>query len=857
MYAQNTNLKSSKLKLDDNSLVQAIRVMMLGAVLAAPITYIFAAPAQSTQPYAIAAGQLGDVLADFAMQSHVALSFDPKLTQGLLSSGLQGAYNVQQGFLTLLAGTNLQLVQHEDASWSIREKTPDQPQAIVQLATIQLKARSEAIRPSTQTASDVAELPVISLSARPQTARTEGSQRYTTPKVTTGKFEQSLRETPQSMSVMTRKQLDDQNISNLKEAMTQATGVTVTSNGAFAETGYQMRGYQATQQQDGLSVGANDSYSIAPARDMEIYDRIEILRGPAGLLEGNGDPSGVINMVRRRPTAEPEGFVNLSYGSWNNMRVSVGANDRLTADGRIRGRAILTHQQKDFFYDSAEEHRNSAYAIVEADVGEHTLVTSSINYSQSDSVPFYGWPPRGGDFSRKDFFGADWNKTKVPNAFEARFDIEHALNDAWKVKFASIYQDQQLKSQMAIATTPNAQTQRTSYYGYKKDSRQVLYGGELSIAGKFELFDREHDLIFGGTWSRSDQKIGSSTSYDNPDRSEYWNSDFLMHPRVDPNDIPDPNLNKTQTEVQKSSLYGAVKYKLLDDLTLTLGGRFSNYDEKSRGIGAQNSSDWEKSAAKASMEFTPYAGLVWNFSKDMSWYVSYTDIFSPQTQKEWTGATVKPRVGWQVETGVKAEFFDGDLQSTLAVFRLRDENRATVDRDPSHYPNPHCQGDPLDIATLGCSIAGGENQTQGVELELVGKLTEQWDLIMSYIYTDSEVIRSNSTSSWDYAVGSNFSPSTPKHAVKLWSTYNFNNGWNVGGGLNAQSHLYDSTTNQRNAGFSVFNAHIGYKVNPQLDVALNINNLFDKHYFASMGYAANRWMYGEPRNFMLSLRSTF
>lgn len=704
---------------------------------------------------------------------------------------------------------------------------------------------------------DRVQLPTITLTATQDSTRTEGTQAYTTRKVSTGKFEQSLRETPQSISVMTRQQLDDQNISNLKEAMTQATGVTVTTNGAFAETGYNIRGYRAIQQQDGLSVGSDDSYTLAPARDMEMYDRVEILRGPAGLLEGNGDPSGIINMIRRRPTAEAEGFVNLSYGSWNNKRVSVGANNRLNEAGSVRGRVILTHQDKDFFYDHANENRSSAYAIVEADLTDKTMLTSSINYSQSESVPFYGWPPHGGGFSRKDYFGADWNKTKVPNAFEGRLDLEHSFENDWKVKLSTIYLNQDLKAQMAIATTPNFETQKTSYYGYKKESEQSLYGGELSVSGKFNLLNQEHDLILGGTWSNSNHQVGTATSYDNPNRPDDWNSGDLRHPLVRPDAIPDPNLDKTEKQVVKSSLYGALKYKLHDDLILTMGGRFSNYEEKSRGIGSNNSSDWEKSAAKVTMEFTPYAGLVWNFSKDLSWYASYTDIFSPQTEQDWQGNTLKPRVGWQVETGIKGEFYDGNLQSSLSIFRLRDQNKATLDRNPEHYPNRYCEGDGINPATFGCSVAGGENQTEGVELELVGKVTDQWNVMASYVFTDAQVLKTNSTAWWDYAVGSNFAAYTPRHAFKLWSTYNFNRGLSIGGGLNAQSSLEDSTTGQHNPGFTVFNAHVAYKVNPQIDLSLNLNNLFDKSYFAGMGYAANRWMYGEPRNYMFTLRARY
>lgn len=706
-------------------------------------------------------------------------------------------------------------------------------------------------------ASDRVQLPSITLTAHKDATRSEGSDIYTTAKASTGKFEQSLRETPQSISVMTRKQLDDQNISTLKDAMTQATGVTVTTNGAFAETGYLMRGYRANQQQDGLSVGADDSYSIAPARDMEMYDRVEVLRGPAGLLEGNGDPSGVINMVRRRPTADAEAFVNLSYGSWNNKRVSVGANNGLNAEGSIRGRVILTHQDKDFYYDHANENRSSAYAIVEADLSDRTMLTTSVNYSQAETTPFYGWPPHGGGFSRKDYFGADWNKTKTPNAFEGRLDLEHTFENDWKVKLATIYLDQKLKSQMAIATTPDFETQKTAYYGYKKDHHHVLYGGELSLSGQFSLFDQVHDLILGATWSNSHNKTGTASSYDNPDRPDYWGEDDLRHPQVRPDAIPDPNLNKTEKELVKSSVYGALKYKLMDDLIFTVGGRFSNYEEKSRGIGLDNQSDWEKNANKVSMEFTPYAGLVWNFSRDFSWYASYTDIFSPQTEQDWQGNTLKPRLGWQIETGIKGELFDGRLQSSLAVFRLRDQNKATLDRNPEHYPNKYCQGDGINPDTFGCSVAGGENQTQGVELELVGQLTDRWNIITSYVYTDAEVIKTNSTAWWDYAVGANFAAYTPRHAFKLWSTYAFDRGLSLGVGLNAQSNLYDSTTGQRNGGYTVANAHIGYKVNSNVDLSLNLNNIFDKSYFEGMGYAANRWMYGEPRNYMLSLRMRY
>ncbi|GAA5013530.1 TonB-dependent receptor [Acinetobacter puyangensis] len=805
--------------------------------------------------YQIPATTLAQALSQFALQSNVTISMNSDQLQNIKNQGLSGSYTLEQGFAEILKNTNFQIQKSGSGYVLVEKQKQHQPQArdMGQLKDIDVIASGN--RGDIASDGDTVQLPMITVVAENIT-KTEGTNSYTTRATTTGKFEQPIREIPQSISVMTRKQLDDQNITNLKEAMLQATGVTVTSNGAFAQTGYQMRGYTALQQQDGMSVGAGDSYTISPTRDMEIYDRIEVLRGPTGLLEGSGDPSGVINMVRRRPSTQPEGFVNLSYGSWNNKRVSVGVGNALNSSGTLRGRMILTHQDKDFFYDHAEENRDTAYAIVEADLTDKTLLTVAANYSQMDSIPFYGWPPHGGGFSRKNYLGASWNKTKVPQQLESLIDLSHEFSNGWKIKSSTVYQKNELDTQMGLATTPNASTGLTSYYGYKEKSKNDFIGTELNLIGDFDLFNRTHQFVLGANWNQAVENTGGSSNYDNDDRSSWWDSDSFINPHISADDIPSPDLNRTKTETTKSGIYAVVKYKLLDPLTLIAGGRWSNYDAKSRGIGLLNASDWEKSTAQADMEFTPYGGLVWNLTEHFTWYASYTDIFSPQTAKDWQGIILNPRVGWQVETGIKGEFFDGQLNSALSIFRIRDKNRATNDMNPAHYPNNYCSGD--GISSYGCSIASGLQQTQGIELELVGKLTDQWHVISSYVYTDAEVLETNSTSQWDYKVGENFAPRTPKHAFKLWTTYDFSNEkLTVGGGLNAQSSLDDSQGNLHNPGFAVFSLQAGYKINPDLNISLNVNNIFDTNYFVGMGYAANRWMYGEPRNFMLTLRAKY
>ena len=202
-----------------------------------------------------------------------------------------------------------------------------------------------------------------------------------------------------------------------------------------------------------------------------------------------------------------------------------------------------------------------------------------------------------------------------------------------------------------------------------------------------------------------------------------------------------------------------------------------------------------------------------------------------------------PRIGWQAEAGVKGAFYDGRLNAAMSYFRIRDTNRAMSDPDNQFG----CNGGP-------CSIAGGLQQTQGWDLEVNGRVTPNWDMSASYVYMNAEVLQATSQA----AIGTNFAPRTPKQMLRLWNTYRFGqSGWQIGGGANIRSTLEDRPNKLRNPGVAVFNALVGYQINHKLQLTLNINNLFDRKYFEGMGYRANRWFYGEPRSFMLTLRGTY
>lgn len=772
----------------------------------------------------------------FSEQSSQQVLFDDELVAGRNAPALQGRYTPQEALERLTAGTGLRVISSRDGVFTLR-------------------------RPPPQSRTEQTLAPVVVSSRALRDGVTEGSGSYTAVTPTTGatRLGLTLRETPQSITVMTRERLDDQNITDLTEAMGQAPGVAVTTRGAYADTGYGIRGYAASLQRDGVSVGAEESYTLLPSVDLEVYDRIEIIRGPSGLLEGSGGSmGGVINLVRKRPRAEFGGTASVGLGSWNYVRTSASLNGALNASGSVRGRAVVVNHGQEFAWSTAQAHRNLVYGIVEADLTPRTLLTISASDGRADRNPFYGLPPNGGGFPRDFYAGAAWNKVQVRRNFDGMAELAHELDNGWKLRGIAVYRRGESDGQMAMTSNLNWQTQRAArVFGYRFQREDENTGVEFQVSGPFEALGRRHQIAAGALWGEVRSNVGGA--------SHAWDDVDISNPAnlpVDIRDFASVDDRRTETVTTQSALFGVARLKLLDPLSLVLGGRFSNYEQKSRGRGLLDSSDWKTSEARTRYQFTPYGGLVWDFAPNLSWYASYVDIFVPQTAKDWQQRTLDPRNGWQVETGIKGEFFDGRLNASLAVYRLRDRNRAMTDPDPAHML---CGAN----ADGFCSIAAGLQQSQGWELELTGNPTPNWNIAASYTRQDSRVLKTADQAT----IGKRFYNGAAPHMFRLWTTYRFDEqllggalgGWQVGGGIVAQSaqEQIDSFNNVRNPGYAIYSAQVGYRINPHVRTSLTIDNLFDRHYFSGMGYGqpaagtGNRWFYGNPRSVMLSVRGEF
>lgn len=263
-----------------------------------------------------------------------------------------------------------------------------------------------------------------------------------------------------------------------------------------------------------------------------------------------------------------------------------------------------------------------------------------------------------------------------------------------------------------------------------------------------------------------------------------------------------------------------------DDLKLILGGRLTNWKyDAIWSAGADQKYD-------AKNEFTPFAGVVYDINANHSLYASYTNIFKPQNYKGANEKLLDPLVGNNYEVGVKGEYFDKKLNSSLSIFRIKQDN-SPVQTDTR-----------LSDGTFAYRAAKGV-VSKGVELEVSGKITNNWDVQLGFAHFDAEE-----------ANGTKYNTRAPRNNVVLFTKYNLGK-FSIGGGVNWKSKGYVGSGSRvvTQDAYSVFDLMAAYRFNDRLSLQLNIHNLFDKKYYS--GYSAYEYVYAEPINGMLSLKYQF
>lgn len=800
--------------------------------LGAPTLY--AAEPTSTQEaarsYRIAGGALVAVLNSFAEQSGMFIAGHNSLAAGKTSPGLNGSYTPTSGLQLLLQGSGLQALPQGNNGY-VLELIP---------------AHSGAL-----------ELGATTISGQGLGAITEDTHAYTTGVMASATgLPLSMRDTPQSVTVITRQQMDDQGSNSIADTLRRAPGVSV-QNYDSERWEFSSRGLPITNfQYDGVNATYDGVYDYGTtSTDMAVYDHLEIIKGSAGLLSGSGDPSATVNLIRKKPTREFKASVTQTFGSWDNYRTEGDISGPLTESGNLRGRFVGVYQDRQSYLDHYQHTKDIGYGILEADLTPDTLLTFGIDQqdTRSRGASWTGFPMFFSDGSRTHFSrsfnpAADWSRRDFQN--QTLFaSVQQQLANDWSLKVSLDRKRSQHDTLLASASGGNPDPVSGDgmymFMGkYKGDQLQNTL--DVNLSGPFNLFGREHELIMGFMATRSKQDVPVYGSI----YPAVGGSIFDWHGEYAKPDIPRSGQNDIVQ--RQTGAYLATRLKPTDDLSVILGTRVSTFSGTDTTDFYDPTKADNRTTYRQSGVVTPYAGIVYDLNDTWSVYTSYTQIYRPQSSKDADRKLLDPIEGATYEAGLKAAFYDGRLNASFAAFRIEQDNVAEYvsgfETDSVYRP-----------------IAGAT--TKGFEAQLSGEVLDGWNISAGYTYQYTRDANNG------YVYSSVLQTTTPQQVVRLFSSYRLPGALEhvtVGGGVNWQSEFFgnvfqpnpnDTLNFGQNAritqdSYYLVDLMARYRFNEHLSTTLNVKNLFDKKYYTGLGNFGTGF-YGEPRSLQLATKWDF
>ncbi len=664
-------------------------------------------------------------------------------------------------------------------------------------------------------------LPVIELQADASgNQSSEQTKSYIIKKSSSAtKLNIDAQETPQTINVVTRQQMDDFNLSTTRDILNNTPGVTVTGLETNRTT-YTARGLDISNiLVDGVGFPQLDSYNynnVDP--DSYFYDRIEVIKGADALTNALGDPGATINYIRKRPTKEFQANAGISYGSWDTQRYEADISG-LTKDGSVRGRITAFEKTGDSYLDKYSEEKNGIQAILEADLTSST--TASVGYSrlnqytngsQWGALPLVNDAGQPLSYSRSYNYAPSWTFYDW-NVDEYFADITQKLGGDWVAKATYNYKNSTNDNQMLyLSGNPSATDNTSGIYLYPEIYNQVYRdkNANLDIQGTFPLLGQRHELDFGYSWAnqtvKSQYAYGSSMGIFTTDLASWSPATQTFGEFYD----------AATTDSTLKSYYAATRLHFGDNLKLMLGANHSEI----------------KTTEYTKDKFVPYAGLTYNFTPEYTGYMSYTSIFRPQTVvDETTNQTAAPVEGKSYEIGVKSSWLDDRLTGNLAVFRTDEENFALnplYDATIFKYKSP--------IGTL---------RSQGVEVGLSGKVTDNLDLIFGF----------STFSLKNMDNGDRARPNIPTQTINLLATYSVPQlpKLKVGAGIKWQDNIRDTsypTVSQDS--YALLSAMASYEINNHILIQANGNNLTNEKYLT--GLSGGQGYYGAPANYTVAVK---
>ncbi|MBA1203287.1 TonB-dependent siderophore receptor [Pseudomonas capeferrum] len=681
-------------------------------------------------------------------------------------------------------------------------------------------------------------------------AETSASRKYTAP----------LLDTPQTITVVPTQIIQEQQALSLRQVLSNVSGITFNAGegGGGSGDSINIRGFSANgnMQIDGLRDSAQTTRS-----DTFNVDRVEVIKGPNSVFGGAGTTGGTINIISKQPQYQAFTRLGGSIGSDSYRRLTLDSNQPLEGvghDSAVRLN-LMAHQNDVAGRARIDRERWGVAPVMRLGLSESSRLTLSAFHQVDDNLPDYGVPALDGKrlqgVGRKDYFGwRNLDKEEVEQSTLTAL-FEHDFSDNLRLQNMTRYGrlDRDTVVSASHVSTEGLAPGRYRPAGpqaYGRDARTDLWINQTLVTASFDLLNLRHDLVTGLEVSRETLDL---TTYGHGLRSSAYPSegyDLSNPPGQWSGPASKSRSGSTSTALDNQALFVFDTLALHDQWDLNLGLRYDRF----KGEAAVYSADRLRTSSLESTDekLSGRVGIVFKPTDNGRFYAAWGNSFNPSAEalagngRGLSAATERlaPERNDTWELGAKWALLDQRLELDAAMFRVVKHNA----REPM---------------SDGSTQLAGVQRVQGVELGLTGHVTERWNLFATYTFLDSETLKAADTPAGIAREGQALA-NTPPRSFNLWQTYELPSGWTLGHGARYISarNVTSSTSAKLDAAW-VHNAMLAYRVNEQMDLQLNINNLFDKEYVERVrqqngtGARSSAIEYGDGRAAILTATYSF
>lgn len=735
----------------------------------------------------IAAGPLAPALDRFARDAGISLSFDASSVANRTTQGVNGTFDTATALSSLLQGSELQIEQQGQNAYLLTPK----PAGALELDATDVN--------------DYRLAPLI-INAKVKVNADDDTHSVVAKELWVGgKVATSILNTPASVSVLTRKEMDQRSVSTTEEALQYTPGVVSDFYGTDDRNDYfQIRGFQATTYRDGLTL----SSMRGVREDPFAYERIEILRGANSTLFGPADPGGSVNFVSKQPRFEQFGQGYMTYGSFNHIETGIDVGDALNEDKTVAGRFTAKGQNSDREYDHSQDDNRLVMGGLTWAPTDYTSATMVLDYLKTESSPNSGGYPMDKEYDRSDFFGEPGYNFHNVERTSLSGNVTHDFDNGFVLR-SNLRYSKLTDDYGYVYLSDNASRVGTTVPRYLlgTDSEADQFNGNLMLQYDARFENIDSSTLVGVEYLDSSTK--ESSVYDSTSSIDIANPVFTgVSSALTP-------YTAKKSDAKTKAVFLQQNLSFYERFIVTAGVRNDSMDLSSKGYNLYSSPTQFDDSDNFSE--TSYRGaLTYIVNDEVSTYVSMVESVSPPQ------VGVTPQTGRQYEVGVKYSPMAMDALFSAAVYDLTQENVTIAVVLPSGI---------IEQQTVG------ESRVRGLDLEAKAQVTQNLSLIGGYSYMQSEVLR-GSLYDGSSLKGNEFT-TAPKHSASLWSYYDVP-GTDVSVGLGARyvgAYYLNAANTSKSEGTTLFDAAFNYKIAKGTELAVNVSNLLDEQHVVGAGTA--------------------